>query len=98
MPPISPPHSPVHSSLTPQNNGLRPIDVAWKQEIKDLLAVAAGLPTPAMNKDDFLKAAKDGDLAKVQLAVETHKLDPNECKDVSSDPPFAPLACCPRPS
>ena len=53
------------------------------QEIKDLLAVAAGLPTPGMNLGDFIQAAGDGDLAKVQLAVETHKLDPN-CTDVSA--------------
>ena len=32
----------------------------------------------------FLKAAQDGDLANVQLAFETHKLDPNTCKDVSA--------------
>jgi hypothetical protein len=31
----------------------------------------------------FIKAAKDGDLANVQLAFETHKLDPNTCNDVS---------------
>ena len=34
-------------------------------------------------KEDFIQAAVNGDLAKVRLAVEKHKLDPNQCKDVS---------------
>jgi len=62
--------------------------MAKTQEIKDLLAVAAGLPTPAMNVNDFDVAASNGDLAKVQLAVETHKLDPNACTGVSADCSF----------
>ena len=37
----------------------------------------------AQDKDAFIQAAKDGDLAKVKLAFETHKLDPN-CKNVSA--------------
>ena len=32
----------------------------------------------------FLQAARDGDLEKVKLAVKKHKLDPNQCKDVSA--------------
>ena len=40
----------------------------------------------------FFKAAKDGDLAAVQLAVETHKMDPN-CKDVRAAP--FPFPCRP---
>jgi len=90
------PLSPLFPPLSPQIDSQKPIDWAKTQEIKDLLAVAAGLPTPGMNQGDFLKAAADGDLAKVQLAVETHKMDPNECKDTvsaSHSPHFAPCAC-----
>ena len=68
-----------------------------KQEIKDLLAVAAGLPTPYMNRGDFIIAARNGDLAQVQLAVEAYKMDPNECKDVSAHPlpPLLPYPLLP---
>jgi hypothetical protein len=69
-----------------QDDGKTPMDMAKTQEIKDLLAAAAGSLSssssslPAMSVGDFCSAAEHGDLAKVQLAVETHKLDPN-CTD-----------------
>jgi len=63
-----------------------PIDVAEIQEIKDMLAAAAAA-VDAMSNSDFLMAAENGDLAKVKLAVEKHKLDPN-CSDVSAPTPF----------
>ena len=79
-------------------NGQKPVDRATTQEIKDLLAATAvdqliaavaAMPLtsslPAMSEWDFIQAAYNGDLAKVQLAVKTHKLDPN-CKDVSAAP------------
>jgi len=77
-------------------NGQKPVDRATTQEIKDvlaatavdqLIAAVAAMPLtsslPAMEEWEFRQAAGDGDLAKVQLAVETHKLDPN-CTDVSA--------------
>jgi hypothetical protein len=47
----------------------------------------------AQAKEAFIEAAKFGDLAKVKVAVEKHKLDPNDCKDVSAD---NALQCCRR--
>ena len=60
------------------------MDVAKTQEIKDLLAAAFAATTAGL-----IRAAKEGDLAKVQLAVETHKLDPN-CTDVRHFPSSSP--------
>ena len=70
--------------------------MAKTRQIKDMLLIAAAAtaagppPTlsspsslPGMEEATFIQAAADGDLAAVQLAVETHKMDPNECTDVS---------------
>ena len=72
-PPRRPPFQPF------QKYGQMPIDLASKQEIKDLLVVPL-----AATQAGLLRAACDGDLARVRLAVETHKLDPNTCRDVSA--------------
>jgi len=46
--------------------------------------IAAAIRAEENLRRAFLLAAEEGDLAKVQLAVETHKLDPNRCRDVSA--------------
>ena len=66
----------------------KPVDIAKSQEVADLLAAAA-----AMDEAAFLKAAADGDVTLVQLAVKTHKLDPN-CKNVSDAAFIAPHLPC----
>ena len=86
--------------------GDTPLHVAAKGGHEEVLRVllAAGAEPSATNSNGrtfmeaqkesaFLRAAECGDLAEVQLAVETHKLDPNQCKD---DDVSASDACCER--
>ena len=60
-----------------------------KSKVEEKAGGAGGSSAAAMDEAAFLKAAEKGDLATVQLAVETHKLDPN-CKDVSASPTLSP--------
>jgi len=66
------------------NKGQKPIDVANAFEVEVLLASAENGP---LYKTAFLDAAENGELAKVKIAVEFDKLDPN-CSDVSAATSF----------